>query len=250
MHGLSNARFRDEDQAPRGLVVVRSPHHLELGHQAVVLVVEHVAVDDELAGVVDEVAGDEDAFAGVEEEGLLEAVFPGRRRLAVAGEQAPIGQVHVHHVGDVGVVDDLPGLDRAELRLGVGAGRVEGAAVDQPGGLEETADGDLQAAVGPVRDVAGPPRQRPQLARHAGAVGHSPRVDAELHQRPDVSVGAEWVAGAVARAAAQLDALAADGGEVGDQLDPLGRPDSHLAAPHRARHQPAVAADLDQRRAV
>ena len=110
-----------------------SADDLELAHQAVVLVVEHVAVDDELAGVVGEVAGDEDPFAGEDEEGLLEAVFPGRRRLAVAGEQVPVGVVHVHHVGDLGAVDDLPGLGRAELREGVGAGRVEGLAVDQPG---------------------------------------------------------------------------------------------------------------------
>ena len=34
----------------------------ELAHQAVVLVVQHVAVDDEFAGVVGEVAGDSDAF--------------------------------------------------------------------------------------------------------------------------------------------------------------------------------------------
>ena len=57
---------------------------------------------DELAGVVGEVAGDEDPFVGIEEEGLLEAVFPGRRRLAVAREQVPVGVVQVHHVGDVG----------------------------------------------------------------------------------------------------------------------------------------------------
>ena len=41
-----------------------SRNNLELGHQAVVLVVEHVAVDDELAGVIGEVAGDEDASWG------------------------------------------------------------------------------------------------------------------------------------------------------------------------------------------
>ena len=48
-----------------------SLHDLELGHQAVVLVVEHVAMDDELAEVVAEVAGDEDPFAGEDEEGVL-----------------------------------------------------------------------------------------------------------------------------------------------------------------------------------
>jgi hypothetical protein len=61
-----------------------------LRHQAVVVVIEHVTVDHELAEVVAELAGDEDSLARVDEEGVLEAVFPGRR-LAVAGEQVPVG---------------------------------------------------------------------------------------------------------------------------------------------------------------
>ena len=90
------------------------------------------------------------SFRRIDEEGVLEAVFPGRRRLAVAGEQVPVVVVQVHHVGDAGAVEDLPGLGRAELREGVGAGGVEGPAVDQPGGLEEAADRDLPAVVGPA----------------------------------------------------------------------------------------------------
>src|SRR5205085_11173035 len=39
--------------------------HLELGHKSMVLVVEHVAVDHELAGVVGEVAREEDLFVRV-----------------------------------------------------------------------------------------------------------------------------------------------------------------------------------------
>ena len=46
---------------------------LELRHQPMVLVVEHVAVDDVLAGVVAEVAGDQEGLAGVDQERLLEA---------------------------------------------------------------------------------------------------------------------------------------------------------------------------------
>ena len=81
-----------------------------------ILVVQHVAVDDEFSGVVGEVTGKENFFVGVDEERLLQAVFLGRRRLAVALEQVPVGVVQVHHVGDVGLVDDLPGLGRVQLR--------------------------------------------------------------------------------------------------------------------------------------
>ena len=45
-----------------------------------VLVVEHVAVDDELAEVVAELAGHEQLVARVEQEGLLEAVLVRWRR--------------------------------------------------------------------------------------------------------------------------------------------------------------------------
>ncbi len=131
---------------------------------------------------------------GIDEEGVLEAVFPGRRRLAVAGEQVPVVVVEVHHVGDRGAVDELPDLGRAELREGVGAGRVEGRAVDQPGRLEQAADVISQRRSGlrsrrlasPLR----PLRQRPQPPRHPGPVRHPLAADAELHQRPDVGAGA------------------------------------------------------------
>ena len=114
-------------------------------------------------------AGDQDPFAGVDEEGLLEAVFPGRRRPAVAREQVPVGVVDVDHVGDVGLVDDLPGLGRAERREGVGAGGVEGPAVDHPDRGEGAADLDRPSPVGLLRDVLGPGGQRPQPARAPGS---------------------------------------------------------------------------------
>ena len=107
-----------------------------------------------------------------------------------------------------------------------------------------------QVRLGVRRDVLGPGGKRPQLARHAGAIGQAPRVDPELHQGADVGPGAERVAGAVARAAAQLDALAGRAGEVDHDLGPLPRTKHHLAPPHRRRHQAAVGADLDQRGSV
>src|SRR3712207_7163664 len=62
----------DPPGAPhRDLVVGRLASRgddLELGHQAVILVVEHVAVNHVLAGEVAEVAGDEDRLAGRSEE--------------------------------------------------------------------------------------------------------------------------------------------------------------------------------------
>ena len=62
-------------------------HHRELGHHAVVLVVEHVAVDHEVAGVVGECGRDLDRLVRVEAPGVLEAALPGRWRLAVAGDR-------------------------------------------------------------------------------------------------------------------------------------------------------------------
>src|SRR5204863_1397161 len=57
--------------AARNLVAGRlgrlGGHDLELVHQAVVLVIEHVAVDHELPQVVAEVRGDVDRVAGVDE---------------------------------------------------------------------------------------------------------------------------------------------------------------------------------------
>ncbi len=103
---------------------------------------------------------------------------------------------------------------------------------------------------GSLRDVPGPGRQRPQPARHAGPVGQPPRVDPELHQRAGVGSGAVRLASAVPGPAAQLHALPRRRAEVDDHLDPLPRPDHRLAPPHRLRHQAAVGADLDQRRAV
>ena len=164
-----------------------SAHDLELAHQPVVLVVEHVAVDRELAAVVAEVAGDEDPFAGEDEEGVLEAVFPGRRRLAVAGEQVPVAVVQVHHVGDRGAVVELPDLGRVELREGVGAGRVEGPAVDLPAGLEEAADGDLPGAVGLA--VAPPARPHRPLAAAAAAGAGSGSGPAPGRDRPGTASG-------------------------------------------------------------
>ena len=120
-----------------------------------VLVVQHVTVDDEFAGVVGEVAGDEDAFVRIDEEGVLEAVFPGRRRAAVAGEEtapelrlfgalaaATVASVHRqlgrHTVAwefdalGLTAADAIPGLDEAvfDCRLGlasdaVGLGELE-----------------------------------------------------------------------------------------------------------------------------
>ena len=84
-----------------------------------VLVVEHVAVDDVLAGVVAEAAGDQQLVAGVHEEGLLQAAPPtAAGGLPLRREQVPVGVVDVEQVGDVRLVDELPGLDRAELRRG------------------------------------------------------------------------------------------------------------------------------------
>ena len=81
-------------------------------------------------------------------------------------------------------------------------------------------------------------------------VRHAARADAELHQGADVGARAGARAAVVARPAAQLDRLAAGGGEVDDHLGPLGRAEQDVAAAHRLRHQAAVGADLDQRRAV
>ena len=137
-----------------------------------VLVVEHVAVDHELAEVVAEVARDEDPFGGEDEEGVLEAVFPGRGRPAVALEQVPVGVVHVDQVGDRGLVDHLPGDGAVDLREGVGAGGVEGAPVDHPGRREVAPDFDLPSVIRGPRDVPGPGRQRPQPVGDLRPVAH------------------------------------------------------------------------------
>src|SRR6478735_2617282 len=127
--------------------------------------------------------GEENSFIGEEEEGLLETVFPGRWRLAVALEQVPVGVVQMHDMSDVGLVDDLQGDSAAQLGKSLDVGGVEGAPVDPPGGLEEAADRDLPAMVGLAARVPRPLRQRAQVAGDAGAVGEAAGGDPELHQR-------------------------------------------------------------------
>ena len=100
----------------------------------------------------------------------------------------------------------------------------------------------LTCRVHPAAGAGGPGRGSRSATRSG--------VDAELHQRPVVGVGAVGVAAGPAAGAAQLDRSAAGGGEVDDHLDPLGRAEQDPAAPHRPRQKAAVGADLDQRRAV
>ena len=77
------------DQAPIGawsrLWAVSPVNDLELGHQAMVLVVEHVAVDRRTCRCSRRSGRRADAFAGVDEEALLEAVLPGRRAACRCG---------------------------------------------------------------------------------------------------------------------------------------------------------------------
>src|SRR6476469_7328173 len=63
---------------------------VEAGHHPVVLVVEHVAVDHEGAGVVGEAGGHLDDLARLEAPGVLEALLPGRGCRAVAQHGAPL----------------------------------------------------------------------------------------------------------------------------------------------------------------
>src|SRR5207247_7267898 len=135
---------RTDSARTRGLFARRcrgSANDLELAHEPVVLVVEHVAVDHVLArgeGVA-EVAGDIDRLVRLDEERLLEAVLPGWRRLAVAGDQVPVGGVDVEDVGHAGLVVDLPNLGGVERRLMLDVGGVERPAVDQPRGTQAAA---------------------------------------------------------------------------------------------------------------
>ncbi len=92
---------------------------------------EHVAMEDELARVVGELDVDHDLVAGREIPRLLDALIR-RGRLAVAADELLVAEMDM---GDVrqrrGVAED-PALGRAEHGLRVHARRIKALAVDRP----------------------------------------------------------------------------------------------------------------------
>ena len=129
---------------------------------------------------------------GIEQEGVLEAVFPGRRFAAVAGTQIPVGQVHVHHMATsvrltISQVSTESSFGRASARAGLKVRPLISQVVlkTPPIEISQVRSGLRETCFGPVR-------QRPSCAARACGRGAA-RIDAELHQRADIGAGAERV---------------------------------------------------------
>src|SRR5687768_10515076 len=91
-------------------------------------------MDHEGAGVVGEPGGHLHLLAGLEAPGVLQPPLPGRWRLAVAPQGAPLLGVDVDVVGHVAGVAEAPALHGAQARPVVDSLRVEGPTVDGPEG--------------------------------------------------------------------------------------------------------------------
>src|SRR5581483_9380882 len=107
-------------------------HHLELGHHAVVLVFQVVAVDHVAAVEVGELDDHADGLVLADGHGVLPTGLRFRRRAAVAVEDLEHVEVDVDGVGHHRAVLEPPDLGRAQPRGGVDTGRIEGLPVDGP----------------------------------------------------------------------------------------------------------------------
>ena len=213
-----------------------------------VLVVEHVAVDDEFAGVVGEVAGDEERSPGSRRKVSF-------RQSSQGGGSRPLRESRYSRSGCMWITwETLVGFAISQVSAepsfgpGVGAGRVEGAAVDQPGRLEDAPDRDLQVRsgvsearfvqAGSGRSLRGTLVWSRRWRRRGTASAHRRRCERRAAPRRR----------AAGRSAARLSPAAAAKSTISSTRSPGS--DQHVVAAHRPRHQAAVGADLDQRRAV
>ena len=198
---------------------------LELRHQPVVLVVEHVAVDHEDAGVVGELRHHPDPLAGVEPPGVLEPALPRRwapcRRVGRCATAPRAGA----RSGSLRVVAQLPQLRRA--LVAPCARRAWG----------RTPCRRSSRRAGHVLRSARPSRPRPRSGAQRGhgpqVVGHRAASSPALRTR-NCMISADRRAGpcgaVVARDALEDDVLAELAAEVHDDVGALGRPEQDVLA--------------------
>src|SRR5512133_3951293 len=132
------------------LTTVTLTHDLELGHHAVVFVLEYVAVDhvilkvvhvhlhpchSTIACVIGELADNPYAATWRHVPGIFPAHLISRRRRTVSVEDLPHDVVCVHGVIHVHRVDELPYLGAIEHGIGIYAHVVVRQAVDGEHGL-------------------------------------------------------------------------------------------------------------------